>query len=186
MVFSWSPSSPRTLQQRGRLSAPPFTSSILTTNITLEQISLSPCGSGSRSAHGDTIASLWRVGTEVLPVAHYLPPDQFSWMTPLRAAGDMDIQRRYPAHVVSLGPAERHADWRQGDQVFDQAVVSNTRTSRGDETGRDSMVYRWNAMGDVMQPMSGSGVNVEIDMHYLRVRVFLPATQSSQVYLVCF
>ena len=88
----------------------------------------------------------------------------------------MDSQRRYPAHVVSLGPAERHADWRQGDHVFDQAVVSSFRNAgsgNGNGNGNGSVaesVYRWNAVGDVMQPLPGSGVNVEIDMHYLRVR----------------
>jgi hypothetical protein len=87
-------------------------------------------------------------------------------MPPVR--GNDQAQLRFPAHFVSLGPAEKHAHWRQGDKVFDQAVISSFSTGIHDEA--ESMVYRWNAVGETIKPPSGSGVNVEIDMHYLRVR----------------
>jgi hypothetical protein len=101
-------------------------------------------------------------------VAYHLPPGQFSWMPP---AGGGHAQQRFVGHFVSLGPAERHAQWRQGDQVFDQAVVSSFST--GVHDAAEAKIFRWNAVGESVKPPSGSGVNVEIDMHYLRVRLLL-------------
>ena len=166
--------------KRGKLIPPKFSASLLSTNVSLEQISLTPCGAGSRSGHGDTIASLWRVGSEVLPVAHDLPNGDFSWI-PSRNRNDNSAQRGFPAHFVSLGPAERHAQWRLGDQVFDEAVISSFSSGVHDVT--DSKIFRWNAVGSMVKPPSGSGVNVEIDMHYLRV-IYLNVKNCSYSYVI--
>lgn len=89
----------------------------------------------------------------------YYLPQQFSWVG--GREGHRDV---FQGHFVSLGPAEKHAQWRLGDSVFDQAVVNSGATSTGAAAG-----CRWDAIGRAVKPPS-SGVSVEVDMHYLRVR----------------
>ncbi len=97
-------------------------------------------------------------------MAYYLPsdPKQFSWtLVEDRSYAD---ERIFEANLVSLGPAEKHAHLRQGDEVFDQSVVSNFSAGGAEST----VVYQWTADG----VLTSSGVDVEIDMHYLRVFLF--------------
>ena len=148
---------------RGRLAPPAHdVRTVLTTEVSLEQISLSPCCSNAQSVDlGEIIASLWRVGTEVIPVCYHLPHGVFSWVPHSNNREDVVYQPK----TVLTGPSEKHSHQRLEDDVFAESVTVNHNVAKLSS----EEVCRWNSFGEVVKSPSSSDFDVEIDMQYIRV-----------------
>lgn len=132
MILSWDPIAPSKVPVRAYLTPPSYDKSSLdSTEVSLEQITISPCC--SHKTDEITVVSLWNVNGEIVPVQYVLSGLDISSRAH-RTADPADDVPVFEPTITAFGPAETHQSLSTADEyLIRRAQLSVGWTPLGQE-----------------------------------------------------
>jgi hypothetical protein len=132
VVLSWDPSASSKVPVRAYLTPPAYdTSSLDSTDVSLEQVTINPCC--SHKSEDVAVVSLWNINGEIVPVQHVLSGMDLSSKAH-RYADPSDDVPVYEPNITAFGPAETHQSLSTADEyLIRRAELSAGWTPLGEE-----------------------------------------------------